>query len=140
MSGSIPASSCGSRASRRTTLDDVARTDYILARPTDTMFDLIGRLARRGARLVIVVRAAARIPRAADVVGVIGLETMGEAVIDNARAFAPSVVAQPVPAALSPPRHPPGPVLAPAGPQRRHHAEVIRLRRARRYRARALRP
>ncbi|HUZ75108.1 MAG TPA: chloride channel protein [Stellaceae bacterium] len=71
------------------TLGDMARTDYILARSTDAMFDLIGRVARRGARLVIVVRPA-RVPRVADVIGVIALETMGEAVIDNARAYAPA--------------------------------------------------
>jgi CIC family chloride channel protein len=79
-----------------TLLGDMARTDYILTRPADTMFDLIGRVARRGARLVVVVRAA-RVPRVDDVIGVIGLETMGEAVIDNARAFAPTTSRNPFP-------------------------------------------
>jgi hypothetical protein len=79
-----------------TTLGDVARTDYILARPTDTMFELIGRVARRGARLVLVVRPV-RVPRASDVVGVVSLETMGEAVIQNARAFAPRATRNPFP-------------------------------------------
>jgi hypothetical protein len=53
-------------------------------------------VARRGARLVVVVRAA-RVPRVDDVIGVIGLETMGEAVIDNARAFAPTTSRNPFP-------------------------------------------
>jgi len=79
-----------------TTLGDVARTDYMLARPTDTMFELMGRVARRGARFTIVVRPA-RVPRAVDVIGVIALETVGEAVIDNARAYAPSVSRNPFP-------------------------------------------
>src|SRR6202167_4830871 len=36
-------------------LGDVARTDYTLARPTDTMTEVIGRLSRHRARLAIVV-------------------------------------------------------------------------------------
>jgi hypothetical protein len=79
-----------------TTLGDVARTDYILARPTDTMFELIGRVARRGPRVVLVVHPV-RVPRAADVIGVIALETMGEAVIQNARAYAPRAARNPFP-------------------------------------------
>ena len=42
---------------------------------------------RRGARLAIVVHGRRRIPRIDDVMGFIALETMGEAVIENARAF-----------------------------------------------------
>lgn len=72
-----------------TTLGDVARTDFVLVRPADTMFDVIGRVARRGVQLAIVV-APARVPRVEHVLGVIGLETMGEAVIDNARVYAPA--------------------------------------------------
>ena len=41
----------------------LARTDFVLTRPADTMFDVIGRLARRGARLAIVVAAKARAAR-----------------------------------------------------------------------------
>ena len=70
-----------------TALGDMARTDFVLARPKDTMFDVIGRVARRGARLAIVVHGRRRIPRIDDVMGFIALETMGEAVIENARAF-----------------------------------------------------
>jgi chloride channel protein, CIC family len=71
-----------------TTLGDVTRTDFVLARPADAMFDVIGRLARRGGNLAIVVSGSRRIPRASNVVGFIGLDTMGAAVIDNARAYA----------------------------------------------------
>jgi CIC family chloride channel protein len=79
------------------TLGDMARTDFVLARPTDTMFDVIGRVARRGARLVIVVRGRGRIPRVEDVLGFIALETMGEAVIENARAYVQPVARNPFP-------------------------------------------
>jgi CIC family chloride channel protein len=70
-------------------LGDLARNDFVLVRPNDTMFYVIGRLARRGARLAIVAGGTNRVPRAADIRGVIALENMGEAVIENARAYAP---------------------------------------------------
>ena len=79
------------------TLGDVARNDFVLARPGDTMFQVIGRLARRGARLVIVVGGTQRIPRVGNVAGFIALETMGAAVIENARAYAPSAARDPFP-------------------------------------------
>ena len=80
-----------------TTLGDVARTDYVLARPHDTMFDVMGRLARRGGRLVIIMRGRSRIPRIHDVMGVITLDTMGEAVIENARPYTQPVSRNPFP-------------------------------------------
>ena len=80
-----------------TTLGDVARTDFVLARPIDAMFDVIGRLARRGGNLAIVVSGPRRIPRAGDVVGFIALDTMGAAVIDNARAYAAPPTRNPFP-------------------------------------------
>ena len=95
------------RARAGTTLGDMARTDFVLARPTDTMFDVIGRVARRGARLAIVVAARRACPASRTCSGFIALETMGEAVIENARAYAPAGRAQSVPAALPPPRRPP---------------------------------
>jgi CIC family chloride channel protein len=56
-------------------LGDLARNDFVLVRPHDTMFYVIGRLARRGAHLAIVAGGANRVPRAADIRGVIALET-----------------------------------------------------------------
>jgi chloride channel protein, CIC family len=79
------------------TLGDVARTDFVLARPIDAMFDVIGRLARRGGNLAIVVRGTRRIPRAEDVAGYIALDTMGAAVISNARAYAAPPMRNPFP-------------------------------------------
>ncbi|HXM85146.1 MAG TPA: chloride channel protein [Stellaceae bacterium] len=78
-------------------LGDVARTDYTLARPTDTMTEVIGRLSRHGARLAIVVRPRARVPRVEDIAGVIALETMGESVIDAINPFAPRRQRNPFP-------------------------------------------
>jgi len=71
-----------------TTLGDVARTDFILARPEDAMFAVVGRLARRGGNLVVVVRGERRIPRAANVVGIIPLDAMGEAAVEGIRPYA----------------------------------------------------
>ena len=79
-----------------TTLGDLARTDFLLTLPTDTMFDVIGRVARRGGQVAIVVRPA-RVPRVEDIMGFVALETMGEAVIENARAFAPAATRNPFP-------------------------------------------
>ncbi len=79
------------------TLGDLARTDFVLARPVDAMFDVIGRLARRGGNLAIVVRGARRIPRADDVSGYIALDTMGAAVISNARAYSAPPTRNPFP-------------------------------------------
>jgi CIC family chloride channel protein len=78
-------------------LGDLARNDYVLARPRDTMFNVIGRLARRGAGLAIVVGGSNRIPRVSDIRGIIALETMGAAVIENARPYAPQVSRNPFP-------------------------------------------
>jgi hypothetical protein len=79
------------------TLRDAARNDHVLTRPHDTMFQVIGRLARRGSPLAIVVGGPNRIPRIGDVVGFIALETMGAAVILNARPYAPQIARNPFP-------------------------------------------
>jgi CIC family chloride channel protein len=78
-------------------LGDVARNDHVLARPSDTMFQVIGRLARRAAPLAIVVGGPNRIPRIGDVRGFIALETMGAAVIENARPYVPRITRNPFP-------------------------------------------
>lgn len=80
-----------------TTLGDMARTDFVLARPGDAMFDVIGRLARRGGNLVIVVGGAHRIPRAEDVMGFIALDTMGQAAIHSMRPYAAAPRRNPFP-------------------------------------------
>ena len=81
-----------------TTLGDMARTDFVLARRDDAMFDVSGRLARRGGNIAIVVSGERRIPRAGDVVGFIALDTMGAAVLDSMRPYASAPVRNPFPA------------------------------------------
>jgi chloride channel protein, CIC family len=81
-----------------TTLGDMARTDFVLARRDDAMFDVSGRLARRGGNIAIVVSGERRIPRAGDVVGFVALETMGVAVLDSMRPYASAPVRNPFPA------------------------------------------
>ncbi len=81
-----------------TTLGDMARTDFMLARRDDAMFDVSGRLARRGGNIAIVVSGEHRIPRAGDVVGFVALETMGAAVLDSMRPYASAPVRNPFPA------------------------------------------
>lgn len=80
-----------------TTLGDMARTDFVLARPTDAMFDVIGRLARRGGNLVIVVGGEHRIPRVTDVAGFVALDTMGAAAIDSVRPYVAAPARNPFP-------------------------------------------
>jgi len=77
-------------------LGDMARTDFALARPTDAMFDVIGRFGRRGARLAIVVDTQG-VARVDHIKGYIGLETMGEGVIENARPYAQQASRNPFP-------------------------------------------
>jgi hypothetical protein len=76
----------------------MARTDFVLARRDDAMFDVSGRLARRGGNIAIVVSGEHRIPRAGDVVGFVALETMGAAVLDGMRPYASAPVRNPFPA------------------------------------------
>jgi chloride channel protein, CIC family len=81
-----------------TVLGDMARTDFVLARRDDAMFDVSGRLARRGGNIAIVVSGEHRIPRAGDVLGFVALDTMGAAVLDSMRPFASSPGRNPFPA------------------------------------------
>ena len=81
-----------------TTLGDMARTDFVLARRDDAMFDVSGRLARRGGNIAIVVSGERRIPRAGDVLGFIALDTMGAAVLDGMRPYTSAPVRNPFPA------------------------------------------
>jgi CIC family chloride channel protein len=65
------------------TFGQLARTDYVLARENDVMFDVIKRMTRRGASSVLVVSSAGRVPRADSVLGVITKERIADAVADS---------------------------------------------------------
>lgn len=68
-------------------LGEVALRHFTLAREEDTMFDVIGRMARKNALMVIVVRSK-ELPRAADVVGLITKEHIADSVFDSIRPYA----------------------------------------------------
>jgi CIC family chloride channel protein len=80
------------------TAGDLARSDFVLARPKDTMFDVIGRISRRGGGLVVVASGTRRVPRVGDVVGLIGLEDLGTGLVESVRAFAEAPHRNPFPA------------------------------------------
>ena len=66
----------------------LAQTNFVIAQPDDTMFKVIGRLARRKAGMAIIVAGAGRIPRIAMIKGVISLEDLGNGLIESVRVFA----------------------------------------------------
>ncbi len=66
----------------------VARRRFVLAQPDDTMFKVIGRLARRKSGMAIIVAGASRIPRIGMVQGVITVEDLGHGLIESVRVFA----------------------------------------------------
>ncbi len=66
----------------------IARRNFVLAQPTDTMFKVIGRLARRKSGMAIVVAGPTRIPRIGMVQGIISVEDLGNGLIESVRVFA----------------------------------------------------
>ena len=66
----------------------IAQRDYVLAQPRDTMFKVIGRLARRKSGLAVVVAGHSRIPRTGMIRGVISVEDLGHGLIESVRVFA----------------------------------------------------
>jgi len=71
-----------------TPIGKIARANFVLAQPSDTMFKVIGRLARRKAGMAIVVAGAGRIPRIGMIQGVVSLEDLGNGLIESVRVFA----------------------------------------------------
>jgi CIC family chloride channel protein len=61
-------------------LEDVAIHDFVLAREDDILNDVLKRLGRRPRAFALVVRGTG-IPRAGDVVGVIGAEQIGKSIL-----------------------------------------------------------
>jgi chloride channel protein, CIC family len=66
----------------------IARRNFVLAQPNDTMFRVIGRLARRKSGMAIVVAGPTRIPRIGMIQGVISIEDLGNGLIESVRVFA----------------------------------------------------
>lgn len=65
------------------TLAQLARSDYVLAREKDVMFDVISRMSRRGVGTALVVHSERRLPRADSPVGVITREQIADSVADS---------------------------------------------------------
>jgi CIC family chloride channel protein len=65
------------------TLGQLAHSEYILARESDVMFDVIARMSRRGASAVLVARGDRRVPRADSPLGVITKEQIADSVADS---------------------------------------------------------
>ncbi len=68
------------------TLGDVASPDFTIAREDDVMFDVIGRMWRRGGAMAVVVKSG-RVPRADDVLGVITKEHVADSVAASIRPY-----------------------------------------------------
>ncbi len=68
-------------------LRDVARKNFTVAREEDVLFDVIDRMWRRGAIMAVVVRGSGRVPRADEVVGIIGKEHIADSVADSIKGY-----------------------------------------------------
>jgi len=67
-------------------LSEVAGRDFTIAHEDDIMFTVIGRLWRRGASTIIVVKSG-HIPRRSDVLGVITKDHLADSVLDSVRPY-----------------------------------------------------
>jgi CIC family chloride channel protein len=71
------------------TLGEVASRRFTIAREEDIMFNVIGRMWRRNASMIIVVRGNG-VPRGEDIVGVITKEHVADSVAESVRPYAGS--------------------------------------------------
>ncbi len=69
-------------------LGDIAQKNFTVARAEDVVFDVVERMWRRGASMAIVTKGGGRLPRAADVVGMISKEHIADLVADSIRPYA----------------------------------------------------
>jgi CIC family chloride channel protein len=76
----------GADAYKGVTLDDVAHREFTIAREDDIVFDVITRMARRGASMAIVTKGRGR-PRASDVVGIISKEHIADSVAESIKPY-----------------------------------------------------
>ena len=69
-------------------LGDVAIRNFTIAREEDIMFDVIGRMSRKNAVMVIVFRAAGLLPHASNVAGLITKEHVADSVSESISPYA----------------------------------------------------
>lgn len=67
-------------------LGDIAQRNYTLARETDIMFDVVQRMARRDASMVVVVKSDGR-GRPSEVIGIISKEHVANSVAESIKPF-----------------------------------------------------
>jgi len=70
------------------TLGEVALKEYVVARESDIMFQIIGRAWRKKAAMILVVNSSRRVPKIADVTGVIAKEQIADSVAESVRPYA----------------------------------------------------
>jgi CIC family chloride channel protein len=70
------------------TLGDVAAKTFNIALEDDIMFNVIGRMSRRKAVMVVVVKSNQRIPRISEISGVIAKEHIADSVTESLRPYA----------------------------------------------------
>jgi CIC family chloride channel protein len=66
-------------------LGDVVTKDYVVASENDILSDVLARLGKRRGIVAVVVRGARRIPRADNVIGLIGRQEVGECILQTYR-------------------------------------------------------
>ena len=69
-------------------LGEVASRNFTTARKEDIMFNVIGRMSRESAVMVVVLRGTGLVPRASDVVGLITKEHIADSVSDSISPYA----------------------------------------------------
>jgi CIC family chloride channel protein len=69
-------------------LGDVASRNFTIAREEDIMFNVIGRMSRKNAVMVVVFLAAGHVPHSSDVAGLITKEHIADSVSDSISPYA----------------------------------------------------
>jgi len=68
-------------------LGEIVERRFTVAREEDIMFDVVNRMARHGANMVVVTKAKGRLPRPADVIGVVSKEHIADSVAESIKPY-----------------------------------------------------
>jgi CIC family chloride channel protein len=72
-------------------LGDIAQKNFTVCRAEDVVFDVVERMWKRKATMAIVTKSAGRLPRAANVVGMISKEHIADSVADSIKPYGSEV-------------------------------------------------
>ena len=72
-------------------LGDIAQKNFTVCRAEDVVFDVVERMWQRKATMAIVIKSAGRLPRAANVVGMISKEHIADSVADSIKPYGSEV-------------------------------------------------